>query len=126
MLARSLDELFVYRKSLNAAAAVSAILERRAVRRDGPLCKQLGSASAAVAANIAEGFGQQSDRQFAKYLFIARGSSHEMRAHLIIAHSRSYLEDAELRDLSSKYEEIAKMLTGLIKYLVTSDRPQCG
>ena len=49
-----------------------------------------------------------------------------MRAHLIIAHSRSYLEDAELRDLSSKYEEIAKMLTGLIKYLVTSDRPQRG
>ena len=55
-------------------------------------------------------------------LFIVRGSSHAMRAHLIIAHSRSYLEDAELRDLSSKYEEIAKMLTGLIKYLIVSDR----
>src|SRR5690349_9204123 len=58
MLARSLDELLVYRKSLNAAAAISAILERRGVRRDGPLRKQMGSASAAVAANIAEGFGQ--------------------------------------------------------------------
>ncbi len=86
----------------------------------------MGSAAGAVAANIAEGFGQQSDRQFAKYLFIARGSSHEMRAHLMIAHSRSYLEDAELRDLSSKYEEIAKMLTGLIKYLIASDRQQRG
>jgi len=126
MLARSLEELLVYRKSLTASAAISAILERRKVRWDHPLRKQMGSAAAAVAANIAEGFGQQSDRQFAKYLFVARGSSHEMRAHLVIAHSRSYLEDAELRDLSSKYEEIAKMLTGLIKYLVASDRPQRG
>ena len=98
MRARSLDELQVYRKSLTLSVAISAILTRRRLREDLNLCRQMGTASAAVPREYAEGFGQQSDRHFAKYLFIARGSSHEMRAHLVIAHSRSYLEDNELRD----------------------------
>ena len=102
MLARTLDELLVYRKSLDACAAISAILQSRKVRVDRELWEQLGSASAAVPANIAEGFGQQTDRQFAKYLFIARGSSHEVRAHLAVAHGRRYLNEADLRDLSGK------------------------
>ena len=77
-------------------------------------------------ANIAEGFGQQSDRHFAKYLYIARGSSNEVRAHLFVSHDRKYLTAPELRELSDKYEEIAKMLTGLIKYLRKSNRKHRG
>jgi four helix bundle protein len=124
MLARSLDELIVYRRSLEACSAVSALLERPKVRTDWHLGSQLGAASAAVPANIAEGFGQQSDRQFAKYLFIARGSTHEVRAPLAVAHGRRYLDEAELRALSERYEEIGRMLSSLIRYLRASDRKQ--
>ena len=126
MLARTLDELLVYRKSLDACAAISAILQSSKVRIDRELWEQLGSASGAVPANIAEGFGQQTDRQFAKYLFIARGSSHEVRAHLAVAYGRRYLNEPDLTDLSGKYEEIARMLTGLIKHLRASDRKHRG
>ena len=87
---------------------------------------QLAAASAAIPANIAEGFGQQSDRQFARYLFIARGSSHEVRAHLAVARGRQYVSEEEVIELSSKYEEISRMLTGLIKYLLASDRKRRG
>ena len=126
MIARTLDELLVYRKSLLASIAVSELMERSRVRSDCDLRSQLAASSGAVPANIAEGFGQQSDRQFAKYLFIARGSSHEVRAHLAVAHGRKYLSENELTELSGKYEEIARMLTGLIKYLHMSDRKQRG
>jgi four helix bundle protein len=126
MIARTLDELLVYRKALAACDAVSAILERPRLRADWDLRAQLAASSAAVPANIAEGFGQQSDRQFARYLFIARGSGHEVRSHLAVAHGRQYLNDEETIDLCGKYEEIAKMLTGLIKYLLASDRKLRG
>ena len=96
------------------------------MRTDFDLRGQLGSASAAVPANIAEGFGQQADRHFAKYLFIARGSSNEMRALLAVAHGRGHLEPSEKADLIGKYEEIARMLTGLIKYLRACDRKERG
>jgi four helix bundle protein len=126
MIARTLDELLVYRKALAACEAVSAILNRPKVRADWDLRAQLASASAAVPANIAEGFGQQSDRQFARYLFIARGSAHEVRSHIAVAHGRQYLSEIEATDLCGKYEEIAKMLTSLIKYLLASDRKHRG
>ena len=126
MIARSLDELIVYRKSLEACCAVSKLLERPQVRTDCHLGSQLGSASAAVPANIAEGFGQQSDRQFARFLFMARGSCHEVRAHLAVAHVRRYLDHTELAELSGKFEEIGRMLSSLIKYLRLSDRKYRG
>jgi four helix bundle protein len=126
MVARSLDELLVYQKAVTASRAVSAILKTRGSRMDRDLRGQLGSASASVGANIAEGFGQQSDRQFARYLFIARGSTQEMRALLAVAHERGYVTEAEMMDLSEKYEELARMLTGLIKHLRAADRKQRG
>ena len=126
MVARTLDELLVYRKALLACDAISALLERPRVRADYDLRVQLAAASAAVPANIAEGFGQQSDRQFVRYLFIARGSAQEARSHLSVARGRQYLSDTEATDLSAKYEEIAKMVTGLIKYLRASDRKLRG
>jgi four helix bundle protein len=126
MVARTLDDLLVYRKAQEVCVAVSAILNRPRVRADWDLRGQLAAASAAVPANIAEGFGQQSDRLFVRYLFIARGSSHEVRAHLAVAHGRQYLGDEEVTDLCNKYEEIARMLTGLIKYLRASDRRHRG
>jgi four helix bundle protein len=126
MVARTLEELLVYRKALAACVAVSALLERPRLRTDYDLRAQLGSASAAVPANIAEGFGQQSDPLFARYLFIARGSSQEVRSHLAVAHAREYITDEERADFHGKYEEIAKMLTGLIKYLRASNRKQRG
>ena len=126
MIARTLEDLLVYRKALDACVAVSAVLDRPKVRADWDLRVQLASASAAIPANIAEGFGQQSDRQFARYLFIARGSSHEVRAHLAVARGRQYVTEEEAIELSNKYEEISRMLTGLIKYLLASDRKRRG
>jgi four helix bundle protein len=126
MVARTLEELLVYLKAQAACIAVSAILDTPKVRADWDLRCQLAAASAAVPANIAEGFGQQTDRQFVRYLFIARGSAHEMRSHVTVAHGRQYLSDQEAADLQNKYEEIARMLTGLIKYLRRTDRKHRG
>ncbi|HET9468455.1 MAG TPA: four helix bundle protein [Vicinamibacterales bacterium] len=66
MIARTLEDLVVYRKAVDACDAVSAVLERPKVRADRDLREQLAAASAAAPANIAERFGQQSDRQFAR------------------------------------------------------------
>ena len=126
MIARTLDDLLVYRKALAACVAVSALLDGPNVRADWDLRSQLAAAAAAVPANIAEGFGQQADRQFVRYLFIARGSAHEVRSHVAVALGRQYVSDEEAVDLQNKYEELARMLTGLIKYLRAADRKHRG
>ncbi len=126
MIARSLDELVVYKKALSACNEISALVEQPNLSRDYELRKQLTSAAGSIPANIAEGFGQQTDRQFVKYLCFARGSCKEIVAHLAVAQGRRYLTPSEAENFSDKYEEISKMLTGLIKYLRTSDRKHRG
>ena len=126
MVAKSVEELLVYQKALAACDDISALVERLNLGKDFELRQQLNSAAGSIPANIAEGFGQQTDRQFARYLYFARGSSKEICAHLAVARGRRYLADSEVKDLSGKYEEIARMLTGLIKYLRTSDRKDRG
>jgi four helix bundle protein len=93
--------LLVCRKSIDAANAVSAILARPAFGRDFKLREQLGGSSSRVAALIAEGFEQKSDRHFAHDLYLARGSAKETKAHLVVA----------------------RMSSGLIQHLEREDRP---
>ena len=75
MIARSLDELLVYGKALAACYEVSAVVERPNLSKDYELRTQLTSAAGSIPANIAEGFAQQTDRQFVRYLCFARGGS---------------------------------------------------
>jgi four helix bundle protein len=82
MIVRSLDELLVYQKALDAANAVSAILERPCFSKEFKLREQLSASSSRVPALIAEGFEQKSDRHFAHYLYLARGSSKETKARV--------------------------------------------
>jgi len=75
---------------------------------------------------IAEGFSLGTDRHFAQFLYRSRSESGETRAHLRIANARGYLTERELNDLLGRYNEIEKMLTGLIRYLQREDRTNRG
>jgi len=121
-MAKSVEELLVYQKAMEAAADVSAILDRDSLRRDPRLRDQMGSSSERVASLIAEGFEQSTDRHFAQYCYRSRGSSRELRTQLVIARDRRHIVEDERARISNKYEEIAKMLTGLIDHLETEDR----
>lgn len=125
-MAYSLDDLLVYQKSLHAAAAISAILIRPGLVEDLRLKAQLEAASERVASLIAEGYAQKTDRHFAYYLYQARGSSKETRTQLIVARGRGYISEGELSDTCDRYNEIERMLTGLIKHLKKEDRKLRG
>jgi len=122
----SLQDLQVFREALDAADAVSAILSRPAVARDFKLGSQLSAASAAVAAHIAEGYGQLTGRHFAHYLAIARGTANELQVHLTVARGRGYLNDEEWRTLSARYTALGKRLTRLMQHLRREDRRERG
>jgi four helix bundle protein len=109
-------------EGLKAADAISAILIREALSKDFRLRHQLGASSERVASLIAEGFSQSTDRHFSEYLYRSRGSSRETRTQLRVARGRGYLTEHERAKASDRYEEIEKMLTGLIRHLQREDR----
>lgn len=72
---------------------------------------QLMRAAFSIPANIAEGAGRESVKEFRRYLTIAVGSASELENHLLIADELGLLSDAprHLQELS----EIQSMLAGL-------------
>lgn len=122
MAARRLEDLRVWQQARTLASEVSATLDQPALRRDWALKDQLNRAAISIAANIAEGFAQQSDRAFARYLFLARASASEVRALLSIALDQGKLDLAETKALQGRCNRVSRMLSALIRYLVTEDR----
>jgi four helix bundle protein len=124
--AKCVEELVVFQKAIIASAEISAIMERPAWNRDLRLRDQIGSASERVVSAISEGFEQSTDRHFAQYLYRAKGSSREIRTQMIVAAQRRFVTESERVSVSNKYEEIAKMLRGLIRHLEAENRQHRG
>ena len=122
MTAKTIEELQVYQKSLTAADAILAMLQRDTFRDDFDLRRQLSKGARRIPSDIAEGFEQKTDSHFAHYLYIARGAARELCAQLTVAQRRSLISESEREGIEKRYDEIARMLTGLIKYLERSDR----
>jgi four helix bundle protein len=121
-MAKCVEELLVYQKAVEAAAEVSKIIQRDSFKRDPRLRDQLGASSERVASLISEGFEQSTDRHFAQYSYRSKGSARETRTQLVVAVQRNHITESERVRISNMYEEIAKMLTGLIRHLETEDR----
>jgi len=78
---------------------------------------QILRASISVMNNIAEGFERKSNNEFKHFLFIAKGSSGEVRSMLYLGMELNYITQLQFIELKNKAEEISKMISGLIKTL---------
>jgi four helix bundle protein len=121
MKAKKLEDLQVYNKALDGIIAVSPLLTKLQARKDFKLADQLSESSSNIPGHIAEGFGQSTDRHFAKYLGIARGSAQETRGHLAAALAKEHISQEEERQVSELYLDLCNMLTAFIDYLRRSD-----
>lgn len=78
---------------------------------------QIRRAAVSIMNNIAEGFERKSNVEFARFLFISKGSCGEVRSMLYIAYKLNYISSSEFNLLRQETTEISKMLSGLIKTL---------
>ena len=81
------------------------------------LANQVRRASKGICANLAEGFGKQaySKAEFKRYLAMAIGSSDEIRVWLSYARDLAYMPPEKANQYRTRYQTIAKMLSGLHK-----------
>jgi four helix bundle protein len=77
------------------------------------LVSQLQRAAVSVPANIAEGRGRRSTKEFIRHLSIAYGSLCECETHLLIAVRLQYLGDQQVQRLLSSTAEIGRMINAL-------------
>ncbi len=81
------------------------------------LVSQLRRAASSVPANIAEGFGRRSTRDFVRYLEIASGSLEETRYFLVLSRDLGYLNGRRYGQLNDACNEVGRLLGGLSQSL---------
>ena len=105
--------------SVTTAEAVEGMRGHAGTILRGQLLRSIFS----IQANIAEGSSKRSDRDFARYVRIALGSSTESANHLILVRDLKLIDDVCFAILSSKLDEVGKMLSGLEKRLRGPEDP---
>ncbi len=79
------------------------------------MVSQMRRAAVSVPSNIAEGAARGSNRDFARFLYIARGSLSELDTQLELASALGYTEPKAWHDLNNAMVEGDKLLSGLLK-----------
>ena len=109
------EKLTVYKKSLEARKSLYTFLAHKNI--DKVLSDQLKRAILSIILNIAEGTGKSTKADKKNFFTIARGSTYEVVAILDILRNDDLIHPDQHQFLYSSYEEISKMLLGLINSL---------
>ena len=114
------ERLEVFQRSYRISLEVHRIslsfpdLEQRA------LADQIRRASKSVCANLVEGFAKQaqSKAEFRRFVVMAIGSADEMRLWCRYCLDLGYIDETTWRQWRDDYQEIARMLHGLVRKAV--------
>jgi four helix bundle protein len=113
------QDLEVWKVSHNAVLQVYQLTKLFPGDERFRLVDQLCRAAASVPANIAEGKGRSSLREYVQFLSIARGSVEEVKYFLLLARDLKYLDQQDYDGLANDYDHVGKMLNGLMTSLRT-------
>ena len=110
------EGLEVYRRSFQLALEVHRLSLSFPSFEQFELARQIRTASRSIPVNIAEGYGRRpSTADSRRFLVIAQGSCDEIRVWLRFCVELGYLSDELLHKYEASYEEVGKMLGGLMK-----------
>jgi four helix bundle protein len=83
------------------------------------LSSQMQRAAVSVMSNIAEGFERETNKEFIRFLYIAKGSVGEVRSQLYVALDLGYVPEATCRELAARCETLSRRLHRFIEQLKT-------
>lgn len=117
---RRFEDILAWQKAREINRSIYLETKCGEFSKDYDLRSQIRRASISIMANIAEGFGRRSDKEFANFLNIAHASSYEVQSHLYIALDLNYINQQTFESLYNSLEETCRMLFALrVKLLGT-------
>jgi len=108
------EDIIAWKKSKELAINIYSCFK---LCKDFAFKDQVQRATISISNNIAEGFERQSNKEFSKFLYIAKGSCAEVRSMLYIALELKYIKREDFDKLYLDSNEISKIISGFIKTL---------
>lgn len=114
---RDFKELKVWNKAHQLVLAVYRQTTTFPAEERFGLTAHLRKTALSIPSNIAEGCGRQSERELARFLSIAAGSTSELDYQLLLAHDLGYLPDDSFPLLTEHVREVRRMLCRFLQSL---------
>jgi len=114
---RRFEDLEAWKFGRKLTKTVYSLTGKENFKRDYGLLDQIRRASVSVMNNTAEGFERGSNKDFVKFLFIARGSAGEVRSLLYVALDQEYITKTEFEETYDLCVQTSRIIWGLIKSL---------
>src|ERR1044071_10150716 len=112
MAFQSFEDLEVWQRGCRLAVDV---FKAFATCRNFTMLDQVQRSALSVPSNVAEGYERNSDKEFIRFLNIAKGSAGELRTQVYISRKLEFVTKANFNRLVAESKEISKMLHGLSK-----------
>ena len=114
------EDIEAWGKSRALVLSVYRLTNEGAFRQDRGLCDQIRRAAVSVSSNIAEGYARRGNKEFAKFLWIAKGSAAEVQSQLHLALALGYVEKDRFDSLYNEANLIQVQIFRLIQS-ITAD-----
>ena len=118
MAFQSFEDLEVWQRGCRLAVD---IFQSFSGCRNFTMQDQVQRSALSVPCNVAEGYERDSNKEFVRFLNIAKGSGGELRTQLYISRKLAFLSKADFNRLVGESKQISKMLHGLAR--TVSKRP---
>ena len=120
-MASSFTDLRVWQHGMKLVVAIHKATKKFPREELYRLTNQVRRAAVSIPNCVAEGKGYKSDKDFQRFLYMARGSCHEVQTELMIARELEYLSAEEAGKLLADAALIGRELNALITAI---DRPK--
>ncbi len=114
---KRLEDIQAWQKARQVTRMIYGLTTNGMFAKDFGLRSQIQRASVSIMANIAEGFGRRSDKEFANFLNMAHGSVAETQSHFYVALDLAYIEQDSFTKLNELLDEVSRMTLALAQHL---------
>jgi four helix bundle protein len=108
------EELEVWKRSARLGVSILQLADSIKLYA---LRDQMARSAISIASNIAEGSERESDKEFRRFLVIAKGSSAELRTQLYLGQRAGLIPAETVTPLIKEAKEVSSMIQGLMKKL---------
>lgn len=91
MKIKEFEEIQAWQEARELTKTIYRITKKGNFQKDFGLIDQVRRSSVSIMANIAEGFGRESNKEFVHFLSYASSSNIELQSHLYVALDQKYI-----------------------------------
>ena len=113
----NVTKLVVWQKSIDLVAEIYRLVKKLPKEELYALSNQMRRAAVSIPSNVAEGKNRSSDKEFVRFLYMARGSLAEIESQLFICVKLDYLEESDTKIAFELCDEVGKILNRMISKL---------